>query len=47
VDFEDAVVAAVAESRLCEYIVSRNSQDFAASPVKTLSPENFLSLLQV
>ena len=46
-DFEDAVVAAIAESRLCEYIVSRNSQDFAGSPVKTVSPEDFLGLLQV
>ena len=41
-DFEDAVVAALAEREGCERIVSRNLADFASSPVPAISPEEFL-----
>lgn len=41
-DFEDAVVCAVAEATGCDAIVTRNLGDFAASPVRALSPEEFL-----
>lgn len=41
-DFEDAVVAAAAETAGCEAIVSRNVADFAASPVAALTPEEYL-----
>src|SRR5437867_11341231 len=32
-DFEDAVVASVAEAARCDYVVTRNMTDFARSPV--------------
>ncbi len=41
-DFEDAVVAAAAESAGCAGIVTRNIRDFAGSPVPALTPEEFL-----
>lgn len=40
-DFEDAVVAAGAESASCDCIVTRNLSDFRGSPVKAISPEDF------
>jgi predicted nucleic acid-binding protein len=45
-DFEDAVVASVAEKYSCEYIVSRNTEDFAGSPVVAMAPSDFLRLLR-
>ncbi|KEZ76132.1 type II toxin-antitoxin system VapC family toxin [Salinisphaera hydrothermalis] len=42
-DFEDAVVAAAAESHSCTHIVTRNVRDFRDSPVLALAPEEFLS----
>jgi hypothetical protein len=44
-DFEHAVVCAIAEATACEAIVTRNLGDFAASPVRALSPEEFLFAL--
>ncbi|MCG6658052.1 PIN domain-containing protein [Halomonas campisalis] len=41
-DFEDAVVAAVAERAGCACIVTRNVKDFADSPVNALTPQEFL-----
>ena len=41
-DFEDAVVCAVAEAYGCDGIVTRNLGDFTRSPVRPLSPEEFL-----
>ena len=41
-DFEDAVVAASAESAHCDIILTRNLADFAQSPVPALSPEEAL-----
>ena len=41
-DFEDAVVAALAESFGCDYIASRNIADFANSPVSPLTPGELL-----
>lgn len=41
-DFEDAVVAAAAESIGCDAIVSRNVRDFNGSPVMTVTPEEYL-----
>ena len=45
-DFEDAVVCAVAQACGCDCIVTRNLGDFAGSPVRVLSPEEFLMHLQ-
>ena len=44
-DFEDAVVASVAEATHCDYVVTRNVSDFAGSPVTALSPTDFLAML--
>lgn len=41
-DFEDALVAAAALSAGCDCIVTRNVKDFAESPVRVVSPANFL-----
>jgi predicted nucleic acid-binding protein len=41
-DFEDAVVAALAEASHCECVVSRNAADFATCPVPALTPEELL-----
>lgn len=43
-DFEDAVVAAAAESAGCQFIVSRNVKDFKDSPVQAVTPSEFLVL---
>ncbi len=44
-DFEDAVVASVAEASGSDYIVTRNVPDFAGPPVPALTPADFLALL--
>lgn len=41
-DFEDAVVAAAAESSSCQAIVTRNVKDFGPSPVPAMTPEEYL-----
>ena len=41
-DFEDAVVAAVAERAGCDCIVTRNVKDFEESPVTVLTPQEWL-----
>lgn len=43
-DFEDAVVASMAESAHCDYIVTRNVSDFIGSPIPAINPEEFLLL---
>ena len=43
-DFEDALVAAAAESAGCGLVITRNVADFAASPVKALSPTEYLNV---
>ncbi len=42
-DFEDAVLVASAVKWSADYIVTRNSGDFAASPIEALLPEQFIS----
>lgn len=43
-DFEDAMIAAVAESAAATHIVTRNTAGFRRSPVKAISPEEFARL---
>lgn len=43
-DFEDAMIAALAESVEATHIVTRNTADFRRSPVKAVTPEDFLRL---
>ncbi len=44
-DFEDAVVATVARTTASVFIITRNVEDFAGSPVPAISPADFLSQL--
>lgn len=43
-DFEDAMIAALAESSAATHIVTRNTADFRRSPVKAVTPEEFARL---
>ena len=45
-DFEDALVASVAESEKCHWIVTRNIKDFRKSSIRALTPEEFLVQLE-
>jgi predicted nucleic acid-binding protein len=42
-DFEDAVVASLAEAGHCDHVVTRNVPDFKGSPVAALTPTQFLA----
>jgi predicted nucleic acid-binding protein len=44
-DFEDAVVATVAKATGSVFIITRNVDDFAGSPVPAITPADFLSQL--
>jgi predicted nucleic acid-binding protein len=46
IDFEDAVVAAVAVRVGADYIVTRNAGDFEHSPVPAIAPQDFLMLFK-
>lgn len=43
-DFEDALVSAIAARCRMDYIITRNTRDFRESPVKALTPQEFLNL---
>lgn len=45
-DFEDAVVAAIAQGQACDRIVSRNGADFQGCPVAVVGPAEFLQEIQ-
>jgi predicted nucleic acid-binding protein len=45
-DFEDAVTAAAGRSAGCEYIVTRDPKGFRGSPVRSLTPEALVPLLE-
>ncbi|HVN63234.1 MAG TPA: PIN domain-containing protein [Candidatus Binataceae bacterium] len=44
-DFEDAVTAAAARHARCDYIVTRDPKGFRGSPVRTLTPEALVPLI--
>lgn len=44
-DYEDALLAACAKRGKIECIITRNVKDFNGSPVKAVSPDDFLRLL--
>ncbi len=44
-DFEDAVTAAAGRLAGCEYIVTRDPKGFRGSPVRCLTPEALIPLL--
>ena len=41
-DFEDALVVSSALTAECDLILTRNVEDFTASPVKAVSPTDFM-----
>ena len=41
-DFEDAIVAASAVESKSDFIITKNSRDFADSPVPAITPERFI-----
>ncbi len=45
-DFEDAVTAAAGRLAGCEYIVTRDPKGFRGSPVRALTPEALIPLLE-
>jgi hypothetical protein len=44
-DFEDAVVTSVAVRDKRDLIISRNTADFSTSPIKAISPTDFLKII--
>jgi len=46
-DFEDAVTAAAARTAGCECIVTRDPKGFGGSPLRVLTPEGVMPLLNV
>jgi predicted nucleic acid-binding protein len=43
-DFEDALLAQCAKRLRTDYIVTRNIEDFINSPVKPITPDDFLDM---
>ncbi|MDR1870152.1 MAG: PIN domain-containing protein [Treponema sp.] len=43
-DFEDAVIAAIAQREKADYIITRNIKDYSKSPVPAITPDEFLAL---
>lgn len=43
-DFEDAVQASCAKSHFIDIVLTRNVKDFSNSPVRAMSPEDFIKL---
>jgi predicted nucleic acid-binding protein len=43
-DFEDAVIAAIAQREKADYIITRNTKDYSKSPVLAIAPDEFLVL---
>ena len=43
-DYEDALVAVCAKKVKCEYIITRNVNDFTDSPVPAIAPADFLAM---
>ena len=44
-DFEDAVMIETATREKMNYIVTRNMDDYKLSPIKVLSPDEFIQIL--
>ncbi|MCL2186968.1 MAG: PIN domain-containing protein [Treponema sp.] len=44
-DFEDSVQCIVGENLCVDYIITRNNKDFSLSPIKALTPKQFLETI--
>lgn len=45
-DYEDALVATCAKRHKVEWIITRNQKDFVHSPIKSITPDEFLANLK-
>ncbi len=45
-DFEDAVIVEVARRQACQFIITRNTQDFKASDIDAVNPTDFIETLK-
>ena len=45
-DFEDALQHSSAVENRCEYIITRNNEDYKSSKIKVLLPEEFIVMFQ-
>ena len=45
-DFEDALQHSSAVENQCEYIITRNIEDYKSSKLKVLLPEEFIGMFQ-
>jgi predicted nucleic acid-binding protein len=45
-DYEDALVVTCAERSKMDYIITRNMKDFSNSPIPSINPENFITMLK-
>jgi predicted nucleic acid-binding protein len=46
-DFEDAVIAAVAMREKADYIITRNTKDFSKSTIQAITPDEFLTNIKL
>ena len=46
-DFEDGMIAKCAEENECDYIITRDTKDFAASRIPVVTPREFLDKMRV
>lgn len=42
-EFEDAVIASIAQREKADYIITRNTKGFSNSPVQAITPDKFLA----
>jgi predicted nucleic acid-binding protein len=45
-DFEDAMQVAAAVAGQADYLVTRNTKDFARSPIAVVTPEELVAILE-
>lgn len=45
-DFEDAVQMAAASASGCDYLITRNTQDFKDGPVQAILPADFMAIFR-
>jgi predicted nucleic acid-binding protein len=46
-DFEDAVTASVARAAACDFVITRDPKGFRGAPIRCLTPEAAVPLLEV
>jgi len=46
-DFEDAIIATIAQREKADYIITRNIKDFSKSPIQAITPDMFLANIKL